>query len=77
MGIIQSLICTCKLHGVDPYTYLVEYCNGLACILPVMWPPCHLDYGKEILLIHPCDLIYIGESMTVWNERLLCSHPKD
>jgi transposase len=24
VGIIQSLICTCKLHGVDPYTYLVD-----------------------------------------------------
>lgn len=24
VGIIQSLLCTCKLHGVDPYTYLVD-----------------------------------------------------
>lgn len=24
VGIIQSLICTCKLQGVDPYTYLVD-----------------------------------------------------
>jgi transposase len=24
VGIIQSLISTCKLHGVDPYTYLVD-----------------------------------------------------
>jgi len=24
VGIIQSLICTCKLHGVDPYVYLVD-----------------------------------------------------
>ena len=24
VGIIQSLIVTCKLHGVDPYTYLVD-----------------------------------------------------
>jgi len=24
VGIIQSLIVTCKLHGIDPYTYLVD-----------------------------------------------------
>jgi len=24
VGIIQSLICTCKLHGIDPYTYLID-----------------------------------------------------
>jgi hypothetical protein len=24
LGIIQSLICTCKLHGINPYTYLVD-----------------------------------------------------
>ena len=24
VGIIQSLLVTCKLHGVDPYTYLVD-----------------------------------------------------
>ena len=24
VGIIQSLICTCKLQGIDPYTYLVD-----------------------------------------------------
>ena len=24
VGIIQSLMVTCRLHGVDPYTYLVD-----------------------------------------------------
>jgi len=24
VGIVQSLICTCKLHGIDPYTYLTD-----------------------------------------------------
>jgi len=24
VGIVQSLIATCKLHGVDVYTYLVD-----------------------------------------------------
>jgi transposase IS66-like protein len=23
-GIVQSLIATCRLHGIDPYTYLVD-----------------------------------------------------
>lgn len=24
VGIVQSLLVTCKLHGIDPYTYLVD-----------------------------------------------------
>jgi hypothetical protein len=24
LGIVQSLIATCRLHGIDPYTYLVD-----------------------------------------------------
>ena len=24
VGVIQSLLATCRLHGVDPYTYLVD-----------------------------------------------------
>ena len=24
VGIIQSLLVTCKLHGINPYTYLVD-----------------------------------------------------
>ncbi len=24
VGVIQSLIVTCRLHGIDPYTYLVD-----------------------------------------------------
>ncbi|MCM8620512.1 MAG: transposase domain-containing protein, partial [Candidatus Accumulibacter sp.] len=24
VGILQSLIVTCRLHGIDPYTYLVD-----------------------------------------------------
>ena len=24
VGVIQSLLTTCRLHGVDPYTYLVD-----------------------------------------------------
>lgn len=24
IGVIQSLLVTCRLHGVDPYTYLVD-----------------------------------------------------
>ena len=24
MGVIQSLLSTCRLHGIDPYEYLVD-----------------------------------------------------
>lgn len=24
VGIVQSLIVTCRLHGIDPYTYLID-----------------------------------------------------
>jgi transposase len=30
VGIIQSLIVTCRLHGIDPYTYLVDVLQRLA-----------------------------------------------
>jgi len=39
VGIIQSLIATCRLHGLDPYTYLVEVlhehpANRVAALTP-------------------------------------------
>jgi len=30
VGIIQSLIVTCRLHDVDPYTYLVDVLQRVA-----------------------------------------------
>jgi len=30
VGIIQSLICTCKLHSIDPYTYLTDVLQRVA-----------------------------------------------
>jgi transposase len=30
VGIIQSLVVTCRLHGVDPYTYLVDVLQRVA-----------------------------------------------
>ena len=30
MGILQSLIVTCRLHGVDPYDYLVDVLQRVA-----------------------------------------------
>jgi transposase len=29
VGIMQSLIVTCRLHGIDPYTYLVDVLQRL------------------------------------------------
>jgi len=30
VGILQSLICTCRLHGINPYTYLVDVLQRIA-----------------------------------------------
>ena len=45
VGIIQSLICTCKLQGIDPYTYLVDVlqrvgvhpARDVASLTPRLW----------------------------------------
>lgn len=31
IGIIQSLVTTCRLHGIDPYTYLVDVLQRVSC----------------------------------------------
>ena len=30
VGIVQSLICTCRLQGINPYTYLVDVLQRIA-----------------------------------------------
>jgi transposase len=30
VGIIQSLLCTCRMHGINPYTYLVDVLQRIA-----------------------------------------------
>jgi len=45
VGIIQSLISTCRVHGVDPYTYLVDVlqridthlARDVAWLTPRLW----------------------------------------
>jgi hypothetical protein len=45
VGIIQSLITTCKLHGINPYTYLVDVLqriqihpnSGISLLTPRLW----------------------------------------
>ena len=45
VGIIQSLICTCKLHGIDPYIYLTDVllrvavhpANQVELLTPRLW----------------------------------------
>ena len=37
VGIIQSLIVTCRLHGIDPYTYLVDVLQRVAELTPRLW----------------------------------------
>lgn len=44
-GIVQSLIVTCRLHGIDPYTYLVDVlqrvaqhpASGVTELIPRVW----------------------------------------
>jgi transposase len=51
VGIIQSLICTCKLHGIDPYTYLVDVLqrislhpeSDIASLTPRIWQQKYAD----------------------------------
>jgi len=51
VGIIQSLIVTCRLHGVDPYTYLVDVlqrvslhpASRLADLTPRLWKQLFAD----------------------------------
>lgn len=62
LGIAQSLIATCRLHGVDPYTYLVDVLQRIAEhpaskvheLTPRLW--------KERFADHPLrsDLYHIG-----------------
>jgi hypothetical protein len=45
VGIFQSLIATCRLHGLDPYTYLVDVlqrvedhpASDVAALTPRIW----------------------------------------
>ena len=45
VGIVQSLLSTCRLHGVDPYTYLVDVLQRIAThpakqvdlLIPRLW----------------------------------------
>jgi len=47
VGSIQSLIVTCRLHDIDPYTYLVDVlqrvvehpANRVAELTPRLWTP--------------------------------------
>ena len=51
VGIIQSLLTTCRLHNVDPYTYLVDVLQRVALhparnvieLTPRVWKECFAD----------------------------------
>ena len=50
-GIVQSLIATCRLHGIDPYTYLIDVlqrvgqhpASGVAELTPRLWKQLFAD----------------------------------
>lgn len=51
VGIVQSLLVTCRLHGIDPYTYLVDVLQRVAQhpasrvdeLTPRRWKACFAD----------------------------------
>jgi hypothetical protein len=53
VGIIQSLLSTCRIHGIDPYTYLVDVLQRVSrhpardveAFTPRRW--------KELFAAHP------------------------
>lgn len=52
VGIIQSLIVTCRLHGIDPYTYLIDVLQRVSQhpasrvteLTPRLWKTLFADY---------------------------------
>lgn len=61
VGIIQSLISTCKLHEVNPYTYLVDVLQRIsehsarevADLTPRRWKTCFADHPLRSYLDRP------------------------
>ncbi len=67
MGIVQSLIVTCRLHGIDPYTYLVDVlqrvgqhpASRVSELTPRLWKqlfahaPLRCDLHDATELAHP------------------------
>ncbi|MBQ0742536.1 MAG: IS66 family transposase [Pseudomonas sp.] len=58
LGIIQSLIATCKLHGLNPYTYLVDVlqrisrhpASDVADLTPRLWKTRFADHPLRALI---------------------------
>jgi len=51
VGIIQSLLSTCRIHGIDPYTYLV--CSSGSGTRHAMSRHSPLRRWKELFAAHP------------------------
>ena len=63
VGILQSLVLTCRLHGIDPYTWLVDVlqristhpARDVAQLTPRLWKghfadnPMTSDVGMAVL----------------------------
>ena len=59
VGIIQSLIVTCRLHGIDPYTYLVDVLQRVGQHPAArVWLSSPLGYGRFTSPITRCARIY-------------------
>jgi|TARA_Y100000310_G_C20627044_1_gene786509 transposase len=62
VGIIQSLICTCRLQGVDPYTYLVDVLQRISIhpahdvesLTPRLWKQKYAEHPMRSDLYRDC-----------------------
>ncbi len=62
VGIIQSLICTCRLQGVDPYTYLVDVLQRISLhpasetesLTPRLWKQKYAEHPMRSDLYRSC-----------------------
>ena len=67
VGILQSLVSTCRLHGIDPYTWLVDVlqrvsthpARDVAQLTPRLWKdhfaesPMTSDVGRAVSAEEP------------------------
>ncbi len=62
VGIIQSLLVTCRLHNIDPYTYLVDVlqrvgqhpASRVSELTPRLWKQRFADHPLRSLLHGAC-----------------------
>ncbi len=76
VGIVQSLLVTCRLHDIDLYDYFLMYCNGLVSIRRHRYISSRHGCGSRCLPRILCVPIYTAwssEAITLAGYRLRSS----